>query len=145
MKTLLLPSLLLASTAFALSPIPAPPKAVMQFLNAEGKAITTAAPGSTIRQVMTLTSEAGYAQPFAVRVPVPKNTTYIGNLKTPEGSATTYSLDGKTFSEKPMKTITENGKTVQVPAPINEYRSVKVSFKTIPAGKSTISYDVRVD
>ena len=144
MKPLLTPLLLLASSAIALSPASTPPKALMQFLNTEGKNITTAAPGSVIRQVMTLTSE-GYAKPFAVRVPVPKNTTYIGNLKAPEGSAVTYSLDGKTFSEKPMKTITENGKTVQVPAPINEYRSVKVSFKTIPAGKSTISYDVRVD
>ncbi|MBZ9714939.1 hypothetical protein [Deinococcus multiflagellatus] len=111
--------------------------------------VTTALPGQVLRQVAVVTTDKAVSSPRAT-IPVPAYTTFAGNLALPSGATATFSLDGKTFSPKPMKSVTvnENGRSVTklVPAPEQEYRAVRV---TLPAMKLntpyTVAYDIKVN
>ncbi|MBI0447171.1 MULTISPECIES: hypothetical protein [unclassified Deinococcus] len=106
-------------------------------------------PGQTLRQVAVARTDKALQRPRAT-IPVPQHTTYAGKLELPKGATATFSLDGKTFSEKPMKTVTvtENGRTVtkQVPAPESEYRAVRVTLPEMkPSIPYTVAYDIKVN
>lgn len=106
-------------------------------------------PGQTLRQVAVARTDKALQRPRAT-IPVPQHTTYAGKLELPKGATATFSLDGKTFSEKPMKTVTvvENGRTVtkQVPAPESEYRAVRVTLPEMKPGTPyTVAYDIKVN
>ncbi len=85
-----------------------------------------------------------------VTVPVPANTVFLaGSAGAVEGAELGYSLDGKSFSAKPTKTVkvTENGKEVvkQVPADPSEYRAVRWTLTTLEPGDAPkLRFRVRV-
>ncbi|TDE84809.1 hypothetical protein [Deinococcus sp. S9] len=106
-------------------------------------------PGQILRQVAVATTDKALKSPRAT-IPVPQHTTYAGKLELPKGAAATFSLDGKTFSARPMKTVTvtENGHTVtkQVPAAESEYRAVRVTLPQLqPNTPYTVAYDIKVN
>jgi len=108
-------------------------------------AVDKALPGEVLMQrvVITPTSDIRAGK---LNIPVPKNTTYLGGLKLSDGASATYSLDTKTFSKQPMITVTENGKSVSKPAPINLYRNVQIDLPDLKAGSVTeLSFNIAVD
>lgn len=106
---------------------------------------TTALPGQRLRQVATITTKATYPKTFSVRVPVPQNTTYAGQLRVPTGATVTYSVDGATYSATPTRTVTENGRTRTEPIPEREYRAVKVTFTNAAPTALNVAYDIRLN
>lgn len=113
------------------------------------KKVDSTQPGQTLRQVAIAKTDRALTQPKAT-IPVPDHTTYAGQLELPKGASATFSLDGKAFSVKPMKTVTvtENGRTItkQVPAPEREYRAVRIAFGEMKLNTPyTVAYDITVN
>ncbi len=105
----------------------------------------TALPGQRLRQVATITTKTSYPKTFSVRVPVPQNTTYAGQLRVPTGATVTYSVDGAAYSPKPTRTVTEGGRTRTEPIPEREYRAVKVTFTNAAPTALNVAYDIRLN
>lgn len=105
----------------------------------------TAAPGQTLTQQVTITTTKAVRAP-SLRVPVPDNTFYVGDLKLPQGASALFSVDGKTFSAAPKITVTgPDGKPLTRDAKPNEYRSVRVNFPNLTAGQTLkVSYRIQV-
>lgn len=107
-------------------------------------------PGDVLLQRATLRTDKALKAGH-VTLPVPKNTRYVaGSLSTFKDMTAEFSADGKTFSLKPMKTVTvtENGKTVQkqVAVPPNEYTALRWTVPTLPAGSEiTVGFKVTVN
>lgn len=86
-----------------------------------------------------------------MRLAIPAGTTYVAGSATTSDTATpTFTVDGKAYSVRPMKTVTvtENGKQIsrEVPAEINEYRGVRWVLKNLAAGQEErLSLRVRVN
>lgn len=104
-----------------------------------------AAPGTTILQSATLRIIKDIKAP-SITIPVPANTTYVGPVSAPKGSVVTYSIDNRNYSVKPKINVGENGKTVAKEAPINLYRSVRITLPDLKAGKEyKVSYSIKVN
>lgn len=113
------------------------------------KKVDSTQPGQTLRQVAVAKTDRALTQPRAT-IPVPAHTTYAGQLELPAGATATFSLDGRTFSVQPLKSVTvvENGRTVtrQVPAPERDYRAVRVTFGPMKLNTPyTVAYDITVN
>jgi len=85
-----------------------------------------------------------------VSQPVPEGMVYVlGTATKPElrGGKVDFSIDGgKTFTERPVIRVRENGRVVEKPAPAEAYTHVRWNFgETLPANsKVLVSYQVRV-
>ena len=86
-----------------------------------------------------------------MRLAIPAGTTYVAGSATVSDTATpTFTVDGKDYSARPVKTVTvtENGRKVikVMPAEINEYRGVRWDLKNLAAGQvEHLSLRVRVN
>ena len=107
-------------------------------------------PGDMLLQRATLRSPKALKNGNII-LPVPKNTRFLsGTASTFQDYKLTFSADSKTFSEKPMKTVTvtEAGKSVtkSVPVPENEYVSARWNITSLPAGgEVTVGFRVAVN
>lgn len=145
--------LLTASAAAQTTATPAPSNTVDFKLLREVKDATgnvslietkTARPGEQIIQQVTVTVRNAVKSP-SLRIPVPENTSYAGDLKLPQGSSALYSVDGKNFSKTPMITVKKGNETTAREAKPSEYRSVKILFPDLSAGQLyTVSYRVTI-
>ena len=111
----------------------------------------TVLPGDVLREEVTVVNVSGkVVRNPVISVPVPKGTVYAGSA-TPSGERwnTQYSTDlGKSYAATPMKTVTENGKSVtrQVAAPVTEYTNVRWVIAQLAAEESLkLSFRVRVN
>lgn len=79
--------------------------------------------------------------------PVPSRTQYVaGSATRPGGAKLEYSLDGKTFSAKPMVEVNTGHGTVKKPADPAQYVALRwIAAKPLsPKGTILYSYEVRV-
>lgn len=115
----------------------------------DGKAVATAVPeggakyGSTLRYTIVATNAGDKP---ALRVTpvgrVPHGSTFVADSATPRIAQ--YTLDGKTWSAKPMVEVKEaNGKKVKKPADPSQYVGVRWQIaKLLPKKSQTFSYEV---
>ena len=66
-------------------------------------------------------------------------------LQARTGATVTYSVDGTTYSAKPTRTVTENGRARTEPIPEREYRAVKVTFTNAAPTALNVAYDIRLN
>ena len=80
--------------------------------------------------------------------PVPHGTVYVlGSATAPQSTRIDYSIDGgKTYSEQPLIVAVENGKTVQKPAPRENYTHVRwtVLESVAPGAQVTAEFRAQV-
>lgn len=120
-----------------------------QTLNAQGKAQTAwtaltakrpVHPGDIVRYRMQ--AENTGAMPISglvVTQPVPAGTAYVTH--SGDGPAPIYSLDGRSFSDKPLRL----GPTGAIPAAPDAYTALRWQFPTLaPHASATVAYLVKV-
>lgn len=108
----------------------------------------TVLPGQTLEQQISVTNTSPDPMKSSfVRLPTPKGATFI---KVVKGTEPEYSLDGKTFSQHPMKEVqvTVNGATTtqMVPAEPSDYKATR--FKVIdlkPGAKMNFAVRFKVN
>lgn len=98
-------------------------------------------PGALLSQQVNVTNPNTVMLPLLeVKLPVPKETVFVGLEPLAPGVTAQYSIDGgKTFAPAPLKkkvTVTENGKKVikEVEVKPNEYTAVRWTIKNLKAG-----------
>lgn len=117
----------------------------------DGKTVATAVPedgakyGSTLRY--TIVAKNGGDKPALNVLPVgriPHGVTFIAKSATPASAQ--YTLDGKSWSAKPMVEVKEaNGKRVKKPADPSTYVGVRWKIaKLLPKKTETFTYEVTV-
>ena len=106
-------------------------------------------PGDVLRY--TISSEnpgAGVANDLVVTQPIPEKMTYeLDTAKSKNQAEVVFSIDnGKTFVAKPTIIIeTEDGKTIEQPAPAETYTHVRWKFGSLdPAENIAATYEVQV-
>lgn len=112
---------------------------------------TTVHPGEVLMQRAVLKTDKALVN-GRVTLPLSANTRYLpGSASVIPGTVLDFSADGgKTFSLKPLKTVTvtENGKTVEktVPVPEAEYNALRWTITLAPPGSETVvSYRYQVN
>lgn len=101
-------------------------------------------PGEVITWRMRVTNNRATALPAPKMVgPIPEGTTFVGDSAEGEGVAVDYSLDGQSYSPRPM---VQNERGEMVPADPSTYKSVRFTFnESVAPGKSKLaSYRTRV-
>lgn len=117
----------------------------------DGKTVATAVPesgakyGSTLRY--TIVAKNGGDKPALNVLPIgriPKSATFVAKSATPASAQ--YTLDGKTWSAKPMVEVKEaDGKKVKKPADPTTYVGVRWKIaKLLPKKSATFTYEVIV-
>jgi len=106
-------------------------------------------PGDTLRYtVSSQNTGASPANDLTITQPVPEQMIYKLDTATSKNEAeVTYSTDnGETFVAKPMiKVVTENGETVEKPAPAEIYTHIRWQFETVaPDAGIMAMYEVEV-
>ncbi|MCS6942104.1 MAG: hypothetical protein NZ901_04585 [Geminocystis sp.] len=108
-------------------------------------------PQSIIRYTVTAQNNSNRnMRNLIVTQPIPEGMVYILNSATKpagKGAKVEFSIDGgKTFTERPVIKVRENGKIVEKPAPPEAYTHVRWNFgDTLPANSQvSVSYQVRV-
>jgi uncharacterized repeat protein (TIGR01451 family) len=109
----------------------------------------TARPGDVLRYTLKGANQGKKSlSNLVLTQPLPQGMVYqLGTASNPGGERS-YSIDGgKSYSAKPMVTVTlANGKTEQRPAPAESYSHIKWQLsQSLAAGNSVdLSYEVRV-
>jgi uncharacterized repeat protein (TIGR01451 family) len=106
-------------------------------------------PGDILRYTVSSTNTgASAAKNLTVTQPIPSQMVYQLETANSENQAViTYSTDnGKTFVAKPtIKVKSENGKTVEKPAPAETYTHIRWNFSSLPSAAGiTAMYEVKV-
>jgi uncharacterized repeat protein (TIGR01451 family) len=109
----------------------------------------TAKPGDVLRYTLKGANQGKKSlSNLVLTQPVPQGMVYQLDSASNPGGERSYSIDGgKTYSAKPMVTVTlANGKTEQRPAPAESYSHIKWQLsQSLAAGNSVdLSYEVRV-
>lgn len=116
----------------------------------DGKTVATTVPsagakyGSTLRYSI-VASNAGDKTAFGIKptAKIPHGSIYIGGSATP-GASTLYTLDGKTWSVKPMVPVKQpDGKIVKKPADPSQYVGIRWTLSQLQPKKiATFTYEV---
>ena len=108
-------------------------------------------PQSIVRYTVTAQNNTNRnMRNLVVSQPVPEGMVYVldtATKPTTKGGRVEFSIDGgKTFTEKPVIRVRENGRVVEKPAPAEAYTHVRWNFgEILPANsKQLVSYQVRV-
>lgn len=106
-------------------------------------------PGDILRYtVSSANTGTSVAKNLTITQPIPNQMVYeLETAKSGNQAVVTYSIDnGKTFVAKPtIKIKTEEGKTVEKPAPAEIYTHIRWQFSSLPsAAKITAMYEVKV-
>jgi uncharacterized repeat protein (TIGR01451 family) len=115
-----------------------------------GKPVFTAVPstgakyGSTLRYSI-VASNSGDKTAFGVRpiAKIPHGSIYVAGSATP-GASAQYTLDGKTWSPKPMVSVKQpDGKIVKKLADPSQYVGIRWTLSRLqPKGIATFNYEV---
>ncbi|HUK22513.1 MAG TPA: hypothetical protein VLV45_13280 [Gemmatimonadales bacterium] len=108
-----------------------------------------ARPGDEIRYSLVFTNTGqNSVKNVQFTDPIPQGTVYVlGSAAAPQSTRIDYSIDGgKTWSEQPMIVAVENGKTVQKPAPRENYTHVRwtVLESVAPGAQVTAEFRAQV-
>lgn len=106
-------------------------------------------PGDILRYTVSSANEGkGAVENLTVTQPIPQQMIYQLDTASSENQAVvTYSTDnGKTFVAKPtIKVKTEDGKTIEKPAPAETYTHIRWKFGSLPSTAGiTAMYQVKV-
>jgi uncharacterized repeat protein (TIGR01451 family) len=106
-------------------------------------------PGDILRYTVSSTNTgANAAKNLTVTQPIPAQMVYqLETANSANQAVITYSTDnGKTFVAKPtIKVKTENGKTIEKPAPAETYTHIRWNFSSLPSAAGiTAMYEVKV-
>jgi hypothetical protein len=111
----------------------------------------TVHPGEVLMQRAVLKTDKALVN-GRVTLPLSANTRYLpGSASVLPGTVLDFSADGgKTFSLKPLKTVTvtENGKTVEktIAVPESEYNALRWTItQTAPGSETIVSYRYQVN
>ena len=103
-----------------------------------------------VEEVAARNTTKGPLRNAAINLPVPKGTAYAGEVTSSAAARPTFTIDGKTYAEAPLKktiTVTENGKTTRKDVTVNpnEYTGVRWVITTInPDETKKLSFRVNV-
>jgi len=108
-----------------------------------------ARPGDEIRYSLVFTNSGqNSVKNVQFTDPIPQGTVYVlGSAAAPQPTRIDYSIDGgKTWSEQPMIVAVEAGKTVQKPAPRENYTHVRwtVLGSVAPGAQVTAEFRAQV-
>lgn len=108
-----------------------------------------ALPNDTLAYELTFTNTQGRELLNVVFTnPIPQGLVLLrGTVRTSAAASVAYSIDGgATYSEQPMVTVTENGRTVRRPADPSSYTHIRwtVTGGVAPNAGVTAEYAVRV-
>jgi uncharacterized repeat protein (TIGR01451 family) len=103
----------------------------------------SAKPGDTIEYAATYRNSGKAAiQGLQATLPIPPETEFLAGTARPAGAKA--SLDGRTFADIPLRrTVTREGKQVEVQVPYREYRALRWFAGELGSGK-TVTFTARV-
>ncbi|MGL5944345.1 MAG: hypothetical protein ACRC2S_29035 [Waterburya sp.] len=122
-------------------------KEKIEWSNLEDQAVVN--PGDILRYtVSSANTGTNAAKNLTITQPIPNQMVYeLKTAKSGNQAVVTYSIDnGKTFVAKPtIKIKTENGKTIEKPAPAETYTHIRWQFSSLPSAAGiTAMYEVKV-
>ncbi len=100
---------------------------------------TVAKPGDVLEEVVTYTNKSkNSVTKLEATLPVPSNTEFVMASVNPAGAKA--SIDGKLFSDIPLKRVVKqaNGVEVEKAIPLTEYRFLRWYPGELAAGKSLV-------
>ena len=106
-------------------------------------------PGDILRYTISSENpEASVAQDLTITQPIPERMVYeLDTAKSQNQAEVVFSIDdGKTFTAQPTITVeTEDGKTIEQPAPAETYTHVRWQFGSLdPTSDVVATYEVQV-
>ncbi|MGE0624656.1 MAG: hypothetical protein AB7O54_18725 [Pseudomonadales bacterium] len=109
--------------------------------------VTDVLPGDVIRYTIVFRNDSAQdvaAGSVAITNPLPEGTVYVDGSATGNSTRITFSVDGDSFAEPAMLTVTDTSGTRRATAA--DYRSIRWSYgPRLPAGASgEVSFDVRI-
>lgn len=146
-------SAVIALPQFAAAQAPAPKALVITAHNVTAEAAsvrknaTLARPGDEIRYTLVFTNVTkGSVKNVQFVDAIPQGLVYVlGSAAARQAVRVEYSIDGgKTYAERPMSDVVENGNTVQKPAPRERYTHVRWTVLEFVAPGAQVTAEFRV-